>query len=52
MSRRARLLAIVLLASFGLSAAACSDITSPRGDCSSVQGSGTCLEASVQGSGT
>ncbi len=51
MSRRARLLAIVLLASFGLSVAACSDITSPRGDCS-IQGSGTCLEASIQGSGT
>jgi len=51
MSRRARLLAIVLLASFGLSAAACSDITSPSGDCG-YQGSGTCLQAGYQGSGT
>jgi hypothetical protein len=51
MSRRARLLVAALLATFALSAAACSDITAPRGDCS-WQGSGTCLEASWQGSGT
>ena len=51
MSRRARLFAAALLATFALSAAACSDITSPRGDCN-IQGSGTCLQANIQGSGT
>jgi hypothetical protein len=53
MSRRARLLAAALLASFVIGAAACSDITSPRGDdCRNIQGSGTCLQANIQGSGT
>jgi hypothetical protein len=52
MSRRARLLAFVLLATFALSAAACSDITEPQGDCGGFQGSGTCLQAGFQGSGT
>jgi opacity protein-like surface antigen len=51
MSRRARLLAFALLATFALSAAACSDITEPQGDCG-WQGSGTCLQAGWQGSGT
>ncbi len=51
MSRRARLIAIALLASVAFSAAACSDITAPRGDCS-VQGSQTCMVTSVQGSQT
>ena len=51
MSRRARFLAAALIATFALSAAACSDITSPKGDCN-IQGSGTCLEANIQGSGT
>ncbi len=51
MSRRARLLAFALLAAFGLSAAACADITAPRGDCS-IQSSGTCMQTSIQSSGT
>jgi hypothetical protein len=52
MSRRARLLAAALLAAFALGAAACSDITSPGGNCDNIQGSGTCLQANIQGSGT
>ncbi len=53
MSRRARLLTFALLATFALSAAACSDITEPQGDCGGgFQGSGTCLQAGFQGSGT
>jgi hypothetical protein len=45
MSRRARLAAIALLASFALSTAACTDLTGPRslGDSpnAEMQGSGT-----------
>jgi len=56
MSRRARLLAFALLATFALGAAACSDITAPDGGCGAqakgFQGSGTCLQAGFQGSGT
>jgi opacity protein-like surface antigen len=56
MSRRARLLAFALLATFAIGAAACSDITSPDGSsCEQAkgwQGSGTCMQAGWQGSGT
>jgi hypothetical protein len=53
MSRRARLLAFALLATFALGAAACSDITEPQAECSTTwQGSGTCMQATWQGSGT
>ncbi len=53
MSRRVRLLAFALLASFALSASACASITGPRSDCTSGhQGSGTCADSGHQGSGT
>jgi hypothetical protein len=52
MSRRTRLIVVALLASFALSAAACSDVTAPPSDCGSYQGSQTCMQASYQGSQT
>jgi hypothetical protein len=52
MSRRVRLLTIALIASFALSAAACGDLTAPGGDACTIQGSGTCAELTIQGSGT
>jgi hypothetical protein len=52
MSRRVRLFAIALLASFALSAAACGNLTAPDGNECSVQGSNTCSDMSVQGSNT
>ena len=52
MSRRARLLAVTLIASFVLGAAACSDVTAPPTDCD-WQGSQTsCMQADFQGSQT
>lgn len=52
MSLRSRLLAIALLVTVALGAAACSDITAPPLDCDSYQGSQTCMQASYQGSQT
>jgi len=52
MSRRARMLAFALLATFAIGATACADVTAPRSDCEGVQGSGTCIQAGIQGSGT
>lgn len=52
MSRRARLLAVALLASFALGAAACSDVTAPPSADCDFQGSQTCIQADFQGSQT
>jgi hypothetical protein len=52
MSRRVRLLTIALIASFAFSAAACGDLTAPGGDVCTIQGSGTCADLTIQGSGT
>ena len=52
MSRQFRLLAIALIVSFALSAAACGELTAPGGDVCTIQGSGTCAELTIQGSGT
>ncbi len=52
MSRRARLLAIALLASVAFSAAACGNLTAPDGDGCAIQGSNTCDDLAIQGSNT
>ena len=52
MSRPVRVLAIALLASFALGAAACGNLTAPSGDTCSTQGSHTCAQLSTQGSHT
>jgi len=47
------MLAFAILATFAIGATACADVTAPQNDCyDGIQGSGTCLEAGIQGSGT
>jgi hypothetical protein len=42
MSRRARAALFALLVSVALGASACADMTGPRADCETSQGSNTC----------
>jgi hypothetical protein len=49
---RNRLFTLVVFASLALISTACSNVTAPQPNCGGVQGSGTCMQAGVQGSGT
>ncbi len=52
MSRRNRLLALAIVALFGLGSMACSDITSPQSGGCGANNSHTCLQAGANNSHT